>query len=247
MKCPLFIPVVLCAVAASAVSLQAHGEEIPVDARPTITVPGRGTVSRAPDVAFVTLGVEAQAPGAREALDENNRSMQQLLDTLERQDIPSRHVQTESFNISPMYHHDASRGAPPQISGYQVTNQVRVKVSKLDHLGALLDAVVDVGANRIHGIQFDLDKPEEATDDARKQAVDDARRKADLLAEATGSRVGRPLRIEESSDDEPPMPMHRMAMMAAAESVPVAQGEQQITAEVTVTYELLSSNSDEEQ
>lgn len=242
MKRQLFIPVLLCICAASAVAPRARGEEIDIDARPTITVPGRGTVSRAPDVALVTLGVETQAPGAREALDENNRAMQQLLDTLERQDIPSNRVQTEAFDISPIYHHDPARNAPPRITGYRVSNQVRVKVSKLDRLGDLLDAVVDVGANRIHSIQFDLDQSDEASDEARKKAVEDARRRAELLAEAAGARVGRPLRIEESSGDPPPRPMHRM--MAAAESVPVAQGEQEIAAELSVTYELLSDGSD---
>lgn len=241
MKCPLFIPALLCVWIVPSAALQAVGEEIAIDARPAITVPGRGTVSRAPDVAYVMLGVETQAPGAREALDENNRAMQQLLDTLERQDIPSKQVQTASFNVSPMYRHDDVRNAPPRITGYQVTNQVRVKVSKLDGLGGLLDAVVDVGANRIHGVQFDIDDPDEATDEARKKAIEDARRKAELLAEAAGARVGRPLRIEESSGDSPPEPMHRM--MAAAESVPMAQGEQEVTARLSVTYELLPADS----
>lgn len=238
MKSLLFLAALPLAWAVSAVSPQAVAEEVDIDDQPTITVPGKGTVSRAPDVAFVNLGVEARAPSAREALDANNRAMQQLLDTLERQDVPSKQVQTSSFDISPLYHHDPENRTPPQITGYQVSNQVRVKVSKVDRLGDLLDAVVDVGANRIHGVQFGVDQPEEATDEARKKAVADARRKAELLAEAAGARIGRPLKIEESSGTPPPMPMQRMAMMA--ESVPVAQGEQEITAELTVTYQLLS-------
>lgn len=244
MKSLLFLTVLLLAWAASAVVPQAVAQEVDIEARPTITVPGKGTVSRPPDIAFVNLGVEAQAPSAREALDENNRAMQQLLDTLERQEIPAKQVQTSSFNIAPLYHHDPDGRTPPQITGYQVSNQVRVKVSKVDRLGALLDAVVDVGANRIHGVQFDIDKPEEATDEARKKAVADARRKAELLAEAAGARIGRPLKIEEATGTPPPMPMQRMAMMA--ESVPVAQGEQEVTAELSVTYELLDGAEDED-
>lgn len=49
----------------------------------------------------------------------------------------------------------------PRIVGYQVSNQVRVRVRDLDRLGEILDAVVRQEANRLHGVGFAIDDPEE--------------------------------------------------------------------------------------
>lgn len=237
MKNHLFFPALLSVLAVSLGLPQSQAEEIDIDARPTIRVTGHGETSMPPNAAYITIGVEKQAPNAADALDDNNQAMQQLIDTLEAQDIPSKNVQTSSFDISPVYRHEEAR--EPEVVGYRVSNQVRIKVVKLDGLGMLLDTVVRVGANRIHSIQFDVDDPEKATDAAREKAVRDARRKAELLAKVAGAKVGRPLQIEETTGGgEPPRPMPHM-MMAREAAVPVAQGEQQLTADVTVTYELL--------
>lgn len=235
MKSLWMLPALVSLLAVSLGLPQSQAEEIDINARPTITVTGHGETSQAPDAASITLGVEKQAPNAADALTENNRAMEQLINELERQGVPSKNVQTTSFDISPVYRHE--EGRDPQVVGYRVSNQVRVKVVELDKLGTLLDTVVRVGANRIHGIQFEVAEAEKAADAAREKAVEDARWRAELLAKVAGAKVGRPLQIQETiGGGEPPRPM---AMMMARESVPIAQGEQQLTADVTVTYELL--------
>ena len=69
----------------------------------------------------------------------------------------------------------------------------------------------------------------------------DARRKASELAEQAGVSVGPPLRIEEHGAVAPPPP--RMyagsTLMAAAPSMPVSPGEQELVVTVSVVYELL--------
>lgn len=237
MKSQLMFPALLSVLAVSFGLPLSQAEEIDVNDRPTITVTGHGETSMAPNVAYITIGVEKQASTAADALTLNNQAMQQLVDELERQDVPNKNVQTSSFDISPVYRHE--EGQEPEVTGYRVSNLVRVKVVKLDGLGTLLDAVVRVGANRIHSIQFDVDDAEKATDPAREKAVQDARRRAEVLAKVAGAKVGRPLQIQETiGGGGPPRPMPQMMMMAR-ESVPVAQGEQQLTVDVTVVYELL--------
>ena len=59
---------------------------------------------------------------------------------------------------------------PPKSLATGVTNSVRVTVRDLDKLGTILDRVVTVGSNRIGGIQFGLQEPEKALDDARRDA-----------------------------------------------------------------------------
>lgn len=247
MRSRLICPALLWMLTGAIAAAPSLAAEVDIRARPTVTVTGHGETSAAPDVARISLGVETQAAEASAALDANNKAMQQLISTLTQQGVAEKNIQTSSFDISPVYRHDdPQRNGAPQVSGYRVSNQVQVKVTNLDSLGKLLDQVVRVGANRIHGIQFDVENADELTDKAREKAIENARRKAELLASAAGAKVGRPLQIQESSGGgQPPQPMFRMAM--AAESVPVAQGEQQLAADITVTYELVTEGADEQQ
>lgn len=128
----------------------------------------------------------------------------------------------------------------PRIVAYRVTNSVQITARNLDQLGGILDAVVQAGANQIHGISFRVDKPEALLDQARTKAMADARRKADLLASAEKLKVGPPITITESSGYmPPPRPMMGRAMMAAAAPVPVSAGEQDLNVNVNIVYELI--------
>ena len=76
-------------------------------------------------------------------------------------------------------------------------------------------------------------------DEARRRAIADARRKAELYATEAGATLKRTLTIREGGARPGPRPVLRaMAALDAAESVPVARGEQTMSASVSVTYEL---------
>lgn len=208
---------------------------------PSVTVVGTAEVHGEPDMAEINVGVVTEAESAGEAVKQNNQAMEDLLAALDEHKIAKKDIQTTSFNISPQRRHDPSRrGEPPEIVGYQVTNQVHVKVRRIEKLGEILDAVVARGANQIHGIHFSISDPAKLLDEARRKAMQDARRKAELYAQAAETKLGKVLLIEETSA-QPPRPMLRrsVSLMAAGEgAVPVAPGEQTLSAQVTVTYAL---------
>jgi hypothetical protein len=215
-----------------------------IDSQPSITVQGTGETSAVPDTAYVNIGVQSAGEQAGEVLRDNNRAMEQLLGTLKRRGVEDRDVQTTNFSISPIYERNNRRpggsgeSSTPKITGYRISNQVRVKIADLDNLGAILDEVVGQGANSINGISFDVADPQAVEDEARRAAVKEARRKAELLAEAAGVKVGSPLEIREATFAPRPQGMAVRAM-AAESSVPISRGEQQIEATVTVVYQLL--------
>jgi len=208
---------------------------------PSITVVGSGKVTARPDMAELQMGVLAQSESAAKALKENSEAMDRLLKTLEARGIAKKDVQTSNFSVSPQYKQVLPRPgeAPqrPEIVGYQVSNQVRVKVRNLDALGQVLDEVVNQGANQVNGISFSVAEPEHLLDEARRKAMADARRKAELYATAGGVGLGQVLLVEEQTPQVPRPLMDGMARgMAAMGSVPVAVGEQDIGATITVTY-----------
>lgn len=113
--------------------------------------------------------------------------------------------------------------------------QVHVKVRDLPSLGRVLDQQVAQGANSVYGIRFGLIDPAPLLDEARKRAMVDARRKAELYAAAAGLKVGRVVSVQEAGAASPRPEVGARAMMSA---VPVAAGEQEIQASVSVTYAL---------
>lgn len=231
----------LCFLACSAASTEAlQAEELPR----TISVSGQGKAGTPPDMATIRTGVVTQAATAREALAANNRAMEKVMSVLKQRNIAGKDIQTSGFSVYPEYARQSGsqRGGPRknEITGYRVTNNVSVKVRNLPRLGEILDGLVQAGSNQLSGVAFGLSDPRAITNDARKDAIDDARARAELYAQATGVKVGKVISISEQAI-QPPRPMFqsRMAMSAMAESVPIATGEQEVTATINVMYELV--------
>jgi uncharacterized protein YggE len=204
---------------------------------PSITVVGSDHVSAKPDMAEIQVGVNTQAPTAAAALKENNEAMEKLFRTLAAKGIAEKDRQTSNFNVSPRYRNPKPGEEQSQIVGYQVSNTVHVKVRELSALGGILDELVSAGANQVHGVNFTVAEPQQLLDVARRKAVINARHKAELYAQAENIKVGRVLLIEEATPHLP-RPLAADGMMARAAAVPIATGEMDFHASITVTYEI---------
>lgn len=210
------------------------------EARPVISVTGEGAAAALPDMATVSLGVATSGPTARDALDANSAAIAAVLARLASAGIEERDVQTNGLSLGPVYDYSSTgEGRGPVLTGFQASNMVTVKVRALDGLGALLDAVVGEGANTVNGVHFGLEDAEAKGDEARIAALADAERKASLLAEAAGTRLGRIVAISEGGVAMPIGGMGGVAFERAAAPVPVAAGELTVSASVSVTWELL--------
>ncbi|NIV37584.1 MAG: DUF541 domain-containing protein, partial [Anaerolineae bacterium] len=55
---------------------------------------------------------------------------------------------------------------------YRVSNMVSVIIRDLNSVGSVLDAVIEAGANDIWGINFSVDDPSQAQDQARAGAIE---------------------------------------------------------------------------
>ena len=166
------------------------------------------------------------------------RAMTDLFAALKDSGIEDRDVQTSNFSVQPRY--NFSNNQAPKMVGYDVSNNVTVTLRKVDTLGALLDRMVQSGSNQISGISFDVSKPDDAMDEARKLATEDATRKAKVYAKAMSIELGNVMQVSEGSAAQPPMPMVRSTMMKvdAAPPVPMAAGEQTLAVDVNVIWEI---------
>src|SRR5262245_29689555 len=203
---------------------------------PSMTVTGSATASARPDTAEVTTGVVTQAATAGQALAQNNAVMEHVLKTLTGLGVAERDIQTANLSVTPQ-RAESQPGRPraTPIVGYEVTNEVHVRVRNLAILGRLLDSLVGQGANALGGIAFSVADPAPLLEQARTRAVADARQKAQTYAMAAGAKLGRVVSIR---DQTPVGPVLKGRLMKGAEAAPIAVGEQELQVSVSVTYGL---------
>lgn len=204
----------------------------------TLSVSGQGEVKAKPDMATINIGVTTSEKTAAAALAKNTQSMQGIFEAIDALGIPDTDVQTSGFSVNPRYARYNDRETPPDIVGYEVRNTVIVAIKNLDDLGGALDRFVTIGANQINGIQFGFADPQNLQDAAKKAAIEDAKRNADLYAAAAGVKVGQVMSIRDSAAPMPMPMMERAMSFDAKASVPIAPGQQTVSAQVAVIYEI---------
>jgi len=204
-----------------------------------LTLIGTGSVFVTPDMATVSLGVSSFKKNASGAMRANSATMGKVFEHLKAAGIKPRDIQTSQLSLNPRWAQRNNNNTQLRIIGYQAVNTVTVRVRAIDRVGAILDVLTKVGANRINSISFGVQTPRPHRDEARRRAVKDARAKAELYADAAGVELGRIISISENGAIPQPSKMARMEMATmAADAVPVAVGELGLRSSVTLVFEI---------
>ena len=234
-----FLISLIAAVTASTALAQA-AQPIAAAMPESITVTGTGRATVTPDRFSFTLGVQTIAPTVDEAVNDNNAKVASVIAALKKAGAEDKNIQTSQFNIWPQQ--DYQEGRLPRILGYQVSNSITVRSTKIADAGRLLGIALSAGVNTSSGINFENSNPSAGRDQGLRSAIEDARAKAALLAQAANRTLGKAIVISEGVQAQPPVyPMARsaaVAMEAKVGDVPVESGSQEVTYVVTVTYEL---------
>jgi uncharacterized protein YggE len=202
-----------------------------------IWVSGTGEVTATPDVAILTLGVEAQETTVKAAQSEASSAMNAVVDALKTNGVADKDIQTQWYSISPVTKWDDKTNE--QITtGYSVTNMVTAKIRDITKAGTIIDAVTDAGGNltRINGISFTVNDPTAYNNQAREKAMQDANAKAEQMATLAGITLGKPTYISESSSYIPTPYYLKDYAEGGSASTPISPGELDITLTVQVGY-----------
>lgn len=191
-----------------------------------ITVSGTGSASVTPNRASFAFGSVSQAGRANAALTASSQSVARVIAALKRAGVAQADIQTSEVSLSPRMNDNGDA-----VVGYTASSTVTVTVKKLGAAGDIVDAAVGAGANQVSGPNLLASDQGAAYKNALRTALADARAKAETLATASGSTLGKITAIVESGG---PVPMPLTAGKDAA--VPIEPGTQDIQATVTVTY-----------
>jgi uncharacterized protein YggE len=221
----------------------AAGVAAAADAPPRlVSVSGVGEVKAQPDMAYVTIGVEARKATVNEARAQVNTTVERLLALTRELKIDPQHVDSTRLQVQPDYRWDETTQRQV-LQGYVVNRQLEVELHDLERLGTLLEKAVSAGANQVGGARLDSSRRKELERQALAVALEDARLNADTLAQAAGVKLGPVQSLSASSAT--PMPMYaERAMVAAAPPVADAaeqsyqSGELKFNANVNAQYEL---------
>ncbi len=202
-----------------------------------IWVTGQGSVSGAPDVCILQLGVQAQASKVSDAQAQATQAMNGVMSALTSNGVAQKDIQTTQFNIIRLTRYDDKTQQQVTL-GYQVTNIVRAKIRSLDKVGTIIDAAATAGgdATQINSISFTIEDPTALMAQARDKAMADAKARAEQLARDGGVTLGRPTYISESSYMPVPTPIAGRDMAAGAAVTPISPGETNVTVTVSVAY-----------
>ena len=207
----------------------------------TVTVNASAEVSVVPDKASFTVELLAEGETAEEAQKAGKEPNDAVLAALKKAGVEEKSIQTSYTGVSPTY--DWSSGTQ-SIVGYEWRATLTVSDVDIDAVASVMEACVAAGATGVYGPNYYASTYDEAYEQALVEAIDAAHNKATVMAKAAGAQVGDVVSIDEGYQNTGYR--YEEATMAAADSADagagaakIAPGEVDITAEVTVSYELV--------
>lgn len=221
----------------------------------TIQVTGEGKVTAVPDTATFSVTVQNTAADVQTAQTKTTDQGNTIVDYLKSQGIDDTDIQTTDYEIQPQYSYSqaacpAGGGVgvycPPgkqTLTGYQVSETLTVKVEDTSKAGTLLSGVGSKGASQVSGLTFTVSNQDELMEQAQQKAITEAQGKADALAKSLGVHIVGVVGFSENNGSQGIYPMAfaasaGVADKAAAPSPEIQTGQNTITDDVTVTYEI---------
>jgi len=208
----------------------------------TVTVTGIGTVLVQPDMVQMSISYSYLAQTTREAKEEVDKRIQQILDILKAEKIEDANIRTVSLSYDLEYDYREGRTI---IIGQRAQQTIVVSINDIvnnpDRFPLILDRITAIDRVAIRNISFDTENKTELFVQSRELAYQKALDKANQYAALSGRKIDKVLSIsEERSRDvySYPMAQSNVAFEAAgyrgASSVPA--GEQEVTTEITITF-----------
>lgn len=201
-----------------------------------LTVVGQGKTKVMATISDVELGVEVQGKTAQEVQRTLAQQIKPVIDMLKKEKVEK--LQTGSINITPQW----STGTPAVVVGYTGYNSISFS-APIDKAGALIDASIKAGANRLQNL---VQRPDDETlrsahDTAITDAIQDAQAQANTALAALGLKQRVIARVTVAPFNSGGPAYHyayrEMSMAAAAPKTQILPQEQDINSTVTLEIE----------
>lgn len=202
-----------------------------------ISVSGTGQVSVKRDQATTTLSVAVSDTTAKAAMAGATRNFNTVRAAIIAAGAKEDDLTTTGLSLYPEY--DYSSGKTPSIISYRASVSLSV-VTAVNLAATIVDTAVETGGDTvsINGISFDTANADAAAATARSRAVAAAKAKALAYAKEFGMKVGKVVKITETSAPIP-SPIYAGADKVMASSVTLDPGSAKVSVSIEVTFNLV--------
>lgn len=200
-----------------------------------ITVNARAGVKVTPDMTQVIYGVKTQDKDASVCQAENAEKVNQVIELLKEMGIGEKSIQTSNYDLYPQQDWENDG----RITGYVMAAQITVNDIPLEQVGEILTKSVEAGVNEVQSVTYLSSKYTESYQEALSMSVAAAREKAQILAEASGNKLGRAVKITEYGENQTARYQNvtrNATMDESALAAGMMPGEIDVEANVTVEY-----------
>ena len=211
----------------------------------TVSVSGTGSVTVEADTATIILSVITKGKDVAETSAENALKMTAVQEAVKAKGIQKECISTQNYSVFQESHYDNKSGKQVY-DDYRITNQIKILVKKIGMTGEIIDLALKSGANQLSSLTYGVTDTEIAKKQARSLAISQAQESANLLAGASGAKLGKVLSISEHSDFSYPRARLMKASAVAnadmaleeAAPTPISGGSSTITITVDAVYQL---------
>jgi uncharacterized protein YggE len=200
----------------------------------TVSVRGRCVARVQPDELTVGLTVEALRPRASEAFVEASRLAEQVVALCVELGVAAGRRATSHVSLAEQGEHTESGW---QHRGYLASSRLTVRLDDAELASRLVTAAAERFELRIDGPVWRVAHDNAGHAEARRLAAENARRRAEEYAAVLGGRVGAIVSIADPETHPARRELEPMVLRAAA-AMPLESGEQELVAEVDVTFQL---------
>ena len=207
-----------------------------------LSATGTASINAEPDTAVFTIAVETENKLLTQAMKDNTDKSRKVISEIKKMLGKDDSISTIGFNVNPVYNYD-NKERKSVLTGYRVTNMVKIKTKKITDAGKFMDTAITCGANRTENLDFILENKDKYANDLLKKASAEAKQKACSAASALDVRIKGVKRVSVNFSDEQISPYYRgtfssmeMKSVDSGSAPPIEAGEVKLNATVSVDF-----------
>lgn len=159
----------------------------------TITVKGVGTASAKPDLIVISMNIISKDPDYVKAVANANERIALLQDAIMKVGFAKEDLKTLSFNVRTVYRNEQDEHGvwKSKFDGYECRYRLKLSMDMdSKRLAQTLTEISNSNANAEFNIEFTVKDPSNIGAEVLRSATENAKRKAKILCEASGERLG---------------------------------------------------------
>ena len=167
--------------------LSAQTPSVPMS--PHIITTGHAVLDVAADMATLHFSVVVQDKDSLRVRQLADAKVAAFVSRLEKVGLKTENLSAGGLKLEPEYQSTSS--ASQQLTGYKAIRDVRVSLYQLDRISSIIDAAFNAGLSKINHIEYGVKDKQNYETKVRSMAIIDSKKRANELAKAYGSILGK--------------------------------------------------------